>query len=450
MGKRFILLAVLLVFAVAPLKGADAGEIDVLVNKLVEKGVLTPYEAQILLADAKEEAAKELAAGKAVTAPSWTQKIKMKGDVRFRTQTGWYKGLGPAHERIRNRVRARIGVEGEVNDQVKAGVRLVTGGNDPRSTNQTLEHTFESFDCRLDMYYINWHPELPKNMGSGDLWLGKFKNRLNKSEVLWDGDINPDGILAQYDSSTFELGEVPTELYGNFGFFWLEEITRSQHDPVMYVMQGGLRMDINSDWDAKLDLSAAYYDLAHMKSNPNYRSTGNSPDFSAGTNTTWTIDGVANQWRYDYNLVDVMIRYDAKKFFDFEMGHGIWSDMIWNVASGVSSDDFGFEVGAYLGKKKPKKPGQWKIWGLYRYIERDAVPDTLPDSDFFGFTQRGVPAGGGTNGQGFNGGIQYALFKNTVLALEYYYVTPIDINSSLTNEYDQAAQLLQMDVKVKF
>ena len=35
-----------------------AGEMDVLVNKLVEKGILTPYEGQILKADAKAEAAK--------------------------------------------------------------------------------------------------------------------------------------------------------------------------------------------------------------------------------------------------------------------------------------------------------------------------------------------------------------------------------------------------------
>ncbi|RKY42388.1 MAG: hypothetical protein DRP85_03050 [Candidatus Makaraimicrobium thalassicum] len=417
-----------------------ASEMDVLVNKLVEKGILTPYEAQILKAEAKEEAAAELAQGKAVTVPGWTQKIKIKGDARFRTQVEWGKGRAPAHQRIRNRVRARLGVEGKVNKQVSAGIYAVTGGNDPRSTNQTLDDGFETQTFRLDAYYIKWMPELDEQIGDGTVWLGKFKNPFQKTALLWDGDICPMGVAAQYMSPGFELGEVPANLYGNFGFLWLDELSRFQDDPLMFVFQGGLKMDVIRDWDSTFNVAAAYYASSHVKDNDN------GPNYvgAAGTNTY-------NNGRYasSFDLVDVLLKYDSKRIFDFEIGHGLYSDLIWNTDS-AASKDFAWLTGAYLGKKKPKKPGQWKAYGEYRYIERDAVPDFLPDSDFYGFVNDGIPEGGGTNGQGFVGGIKYAIFNNTVLGVKYYYCTPIDIDAGTADQFKEPYQLLQMDIAVKF
>ncbi len=442
--KKKIVIMILLFFSIIGFcsESARASEMDILVNKLVEKGVLTPYEGQILMAQAKEEAAKELAEGKAITAPEWTQKIKIKGDVRFRTQTDWGKGLGPAHERIRERVRARLGVEGKVNEQVSAGILAVTGNDDPRSTNQTLDDNFETYDFRLDQYYIHWTPELTEGVGTGDLWLGKFKNPLVKSELLWDGDICPGGIAAQYMSPNFNFGEVPTNLYANGAMLWLDEIGTSQRDPLMWVIQGGLKMDIIKDWDASLNLGTAYYGLANVQGNQSY-----GYNYSAGTNTLWG-GALGNTYRYDFHMLDLIFNYDSKKLFDFEIGHGLYGDFIWNT--GAPKNQVAWQLGCYLGTKKPKKPGDWKLWGEYRYIERDAVPDFMPDSDFYGFTPQGRPRAGGTGGQGINCGIDYAIFKNTVLSAEYYWMEPISINTGLTNDYDEPYQLLQLDIKTKF
>ena len=418
-----------------------AGEVDILINKLVEKGILTPYEGQILSAEVKEEAVKELAQGKAVTAPAWTQKIKIKGDARVRTQVEGGKGKAPAHQRIRNRVRARLGVEGKVNEQIDAGIYAVTGGNDPRSTNMTLDDGFETQDFRLDAYYIKWMPELDKQIGTGTVWLGKFKNPFQKTALLWDGDICPMGVAAQYMSPSFELGEVPTSLYGNFGFLWLDELGTFQNDPLMFVFQGGLKMDIIRDWDSVIHLGGAYYTTSHFQDNvngPNYVGT-------AGTNT-YNANGT---YKSNFDMIDVLLNYDSKRIFDFEIGHGLYSDFIWNTDS-ETDKDFACMCGGYIGKKKPKKPGQWKAYGEYRYIERDAVPDFLPDSDFYGFMSSGTPEGGGTNGQGFVGGMKYAILKNPVLGMKYYYCTPISVDAGTSAQYDEPYQLLQMDIAVKF
>lgn len=416
---------------------AYTSEMTVLVDKLVEKGVLSPYEAQILKAEAKEDAAKELAQGKAVTAPKWTQRIKMKGDVRFRVQTEWGKGRAPAHQRIRERVRARLGVEGKVNDQITAGILAVTGGNDPRSTNQTLDDGFETQDFRLDAYYIKWVPELNEKIGSGALWLGKFKNPFKKTALLWDGDINPTGIVAQYATPTMDIGPVPVDLYANFGFLFVDELSRFQNDPLMFVYQMGAKWDIIPEWDSTFNIAGSYYDMSHIKGNANgVTFTGNS-----GTNSRY-----GGAYEHDYNFFDVIMEYDSKRLFKWDIGNGIYSDLIWNTDP--DDQNMAWMIGAYIGKKKPKKPGQWKLFGEYRYIEKDAMPDFMPDSDFYGFDTLGNPAGGGTNGQGFVAGANYAFLKNTVLGFKYYYCWPI--NLSLFDQTDEPYQLLQCDVKVKF
>ena len=416
---------------------SQASEMDVLVEKLVEKGILSPYEAQILKADAKEDAAKELAQGAAVTAPSWTQKIKMKGDVRFRVQEEWGKGLDPAHQRIRERIRARLGIEGKVNDQFSAGILAVTGGNDPRSTNQTLDDGFETYDFRLDQYYIKWRPDLDEKIGKGAMWFGKFKNPFKTTPLLWDGDICPTGIAAQYESPAFNIGGLDGNLYANFGFLFIDELSNFENDPLMWVWQVGSKFEVNPEWGSTFNVGAAYYDMSHIKGNAN----GVTFTSNSGTNSR-----AAGAYEFDFNVVDIIMQYDAKRLFNWDIGNGVYSDFAWNTDPG--SHNLAWMVGAYLGKKKPSKPGQWKIYGEYRHIEKDSIPDFMPDSDFYGFAPNGSPAGGGTNGEGFVGGIKYALLKNTVLGFKYYYCTPISLN--LTGETNEPYQLIQCDLEVKF
>lgn len=420
-----------------------ASEMQVLVDKLVEKGILTAHEGQILMSQAREEAAKDMAETKKIIVPAWTDNVKIKGDVRFRTQADWGKGLGPAHQRLRQRVRARLGVEGKVNEQVKAGILAATGGDDPRSTNQTLDDNFETYDFRLDQYYINWTPQMSQEIGKTDLWLGKFKNPMTVSPILWDGDINPGGMALQYGSPKFSLGEIPVSMYANGGMFWLDEFSTSQRDPLLWTIQGGFIADVVKDWGATVNVGAAYYDFANVQNNRSYQ---NAP-YSAGTNTLWG-GALGNTYRYDFNLIDVILKYDSKQIGDFKFGHGVFGDFIWNADA--PDNNFAWQFGGYIGDKKVQGPGQWQLKGEYRSIMRDAVPDFLPDSDFPGFNTQGRPSGGGTGGEGFVGGFKYGLMKNLVAGITYYYSQPISINKGLTNSYDEAYNTLMFDIETKF
>lgn len=412
---------------------AHASEMDVLLKKLVEKGVLSPNEAQIVAADAKQDAAKELAKGESPTAPEWTQKIKIKGDVRFRTQSDWGKDLGRASSRTRQRIRARVGIEGKVNDQIYGGVRVASGDtNISNSTNQTLADDFSKKAIWFDQFYILWTPKvLPAEYGDAKVWAGKFTNPFVTTELMWDQDINPEGLVAQYSSPIFFEDSYPTYFYGNGGYLWMDESSGWEADPLCWVWQGGFNTLVNEEWGTTFDTSVAYYDFANLE--------GKAIDFR-------NLNAGNTNYGSTFQNVDLILQLDNKKFMSYDIPWGLYTDYNVNAAM---PDQKAYLLGAYLGNKKPSKQGEWKTWFEWRYLDIDSILDTLPDSDFHAFNTMGNVFGGGTNCKGLNFGVQYAILKDTVLNFEYYYTVPLEVKKSGFYE-DSARQLLQVDVNVKF
>ncbi|MCX5777441.1 MAG: porin [Candidatus Firestonebacteria bacterium] len=68
-----------IVTALVLVGAAAASEIDILTQKLIEKGVLDSGDAQQVLAETKDEVAKKLAIGSAENVPAWAQKITWSG-----------------------------------------------------------------------------------------------------------------------------------------------------------------------------------------------------------------------------------------------------------------------------------------------------------------------------------------------------------------------------------
>lgn len=423
----FFMAGLMLMSACSP--AARAGEMEVLVSKLVEKGILTPNEGQLIMTEAKQEVAKELAIGQASTAPEWTQKIKVKGDVRMRTQTDWGKDLGRANSRVRQRMRARVGVDGKLNEQLSGGVRIASGNdNKANSTNQTLEDDFSKKPVWIDQMYMLWSPKMDPRIGDAKIWGGKFTNPLVTTEVMWDNDINPEGMAVQYNSPTFLEETVPTNLFFNGGMFWIDEASGWEADPLMWVGQAGFTSMVYDEWESQFTGALAYYNLTNTLQKDGI-------PFRSWTNTGW-----------QFQDVDLILMLDNKRFMGLEVPWGLYTDYVVNVAS---SNQDAYLLGAYLGYKSPKNAGEWKMWTEWRLLDINSVFDALPDSDFFGFKLNGTPVEGGTNAKGINLGVQYALWKDAVLNLEYYYSTPIEVQYSGAYE-DSPRQLLQVDMNIKF
>src|SRR3989338_5445254 len=137
-------------------------EMDILLNKLVERGTLSAADASQIrreIADTKETHNKELA--KEIM-PDSSRNWKWKGDLRLRNE---YRnrtiGTGSG-DFSRQRIRFRYGFEAKVNDQLKAGARFATGStSDPVSTNQSFSTAFNHVNILLDRAYLEYSPEVP-------------------------------------------------------------------------------------------------------------------------------------------------------------------------------------------------------------------------------------------------------------------------------------------------
>ncbi|MFA7294596.1 MAG: putative porin, partial [Candidatus Omnitrophota bacterium] len=116
---KMLLIAVLLgIFCLmsAGIQASYAGEIDLLLQKLVEKGVLSGAEAQQVKIETQEQVKKEIATGKSASLPAWVQNIKFKGDLRLRYQNQHEKNNSDIQKDVNiGRVRMRLGIESKIN-----------------------------------------------------------------------------------------------------------------------------------------------------------------------------------------------------------------------------------------------------------------------------------------------------------------------------------------------
>ena len=128
-------LLVLLVLAGFVILGSGynsyAGEVDILLQKLVEKGVLTAGEAQQIGTETTEQVKKEISEGRFSSLPLWIQNTKLKGDFRLRYQDDYANAYGSTKQvnKQRARFRLRLGLESKVNDKILVGIGLATGLN---------------------------------------------------------------------------------------------------------------------------------------------------------------------------------------------------------------------------------------------------------------------------------------------------------------------------------
>ena len=102
--------------------------------------------------------------------------------------------------------------------------------------------------------------------------------------------------------------------------------------------------------------------------------------------------------------------------------------------------DTGYLMGARIGAKKVAGPGQWQASYNYRRLERDAVLDIFPDSDFYS---------GGTHVQGHEATLSYGLAKNVSLDFDYYRSNKIG-GEEVGVRKNAIENLFQFDLNLKF
>lgn len=316
------------------------------------------------------------------SAADWTDKIKLNGDFRYRYEMIDDEGRD---ERHRNRLRLRLGMNAQVNDEVDVVAMLASGGEDPASTNQSLDSQATTKDFRLDMAYFAWKP-----ISGLAIQGGKVKNpfyRPMKTTLLYDGDLRPEGLAVQYDN---EL------LFVNAGYFYLEE--RSSDDDSFFMGgQVGYQGDFNG---TKLTLGTSFFGFTDIEGRPlsdfDYLK---AEDSSFGN----TLDENGH-FITDYSEWEL---FGDVSFKAGSIPLALFFDYVINTAA--DDDDTGYLVGFKVGKTK--EPGSWDFRYNYRELEADAVFGTFSESDF---------KGGGTDGKGHQLNLGYQIGKGWKFALTYF------------------------------
>jgi Putative porin len=221
--KKFALLAVTagFLFGIVSARAQDAGA---LLDLLVKKKIITDQEAEEVRADLTKQVS-ETSAGKWKLSTPITE-IELYGDARMRYEyrggrTGddnplAAPGAGVAahndwQERERERYRLRIGLRGTLADDWFFGVRLETSTS-PRSTNVTfgddsgVNGPFSKDSDRISVgqAYVGY-----KGFKDITLTAGRMPQPLVTTLMVWDDDINPEGLAEQWKHTfNIEFGAV--------------------------------------------------------------------------------------------------------------------------------------------------------------------------------------------------------------------------------------------------
>ena len=417
LGKKVAVYIFLFLFLTAG-TAAFAQDMDILLQKLVEKGVLTYGEAQQISTETREELRVKTAKGENDALPEWIQNTKLTGDLRIRYQ---HEDKTGDEDRHRGRYRFRMGVESKVNDSMKISAGLATGGDDARSTNQSMGNGGESFqspDIRLDYAFAEWAASPWATVKAGKI-KGVKSVIFQPSDLLWDSDINPEGLSVMLNNKVSD----DLELFLNTGFWVLEEQKQATSDPYMVVVQPGFKYKLSDAVSLKLGVAGYLFDNVKGEA----LSSGADGDDSGDYNTLEN-----GGLKYDYNcfVPGVELAF-ADPLGGIVPYLAFFGEYVKNPDP--DEEETGYLAGIKFGDTKIKDWGQWQIKYMYRRLEKDSWIDIFGDSDAYG---------GHTDAKGHEVSLEYGLSKNTSFGIDYYYMERIKGQGRRT--------VLQFDWKLKF
>ncbi|HWK51237.1 MAG TPA: putative porin [Steroidobacter sp.] len=271
-------------------------------------------------------------------------KLNVLGDLRLRYQ-GDYSD-DDARARRSGQVRARLGATYAVNDHVTIGTRLVTGdADDPNSTDVQLSNWDDDFQVSLDLAYAQI------NVGDLNIYGGKIPQPFTRTDLVWDGDVNPQGLSGVYRHKLADGSALRAS-----GLFFVIDEDSAGADSTM--LGGQVGYDSADLGNFKFDVSAAYYDYT----------LGSIVGADAGDfrNNLQRPDG---HYLSDFNLGDLIVGATWSGF-GARWPVRFVGDYVKNFGARTSQDT---GYGADLGIGRVTQPHDWRVTYGYSMAGTDAV-----------------------------------------------------------------------------
>ena len=425
------------------------------------------------------------------------KELELYGDVRVRYEYrgGRTDGSPGTHndwqERERERYRLRIGLRGTLADDWFFGVRLETSSN-PRSTNITFggdssSGPFAKNDDGIDVgqAYFGY-----RGFPGTTLTVGRMPNPLVNTTMVWDDDINPEGLAEQW-KHTFNIGggEEPAPVYSKDGKTVAGPATPSQP---------ALKIDVFANF------AQFVYDDANPENPLGPRPTTSQPGVQANQRVPNT-DAFLLAWQVGarFTFPNTLYAQIAPTFYNYTGNgdtfnihfHGgdkfltnssslstnqtginsllifdnpweigwklgklpmrVFGDFAVNLEGGDRADAafypnkgdqrYAYQVGLGIGQLKKKR--DWQVNAWWQHTDQYALDPNLVDSDVFDSR---------VNMEGVAVNAAYALSDAVIFKLTWAYGWPSDSSLGTGGAGDiginplSQYQLFQADLNVKF
>ncbi len=486
---------------------ADKGRIRVMYIPESEKQKLRSEIKEEVMQQAQDENWAQPSA-----LPAWIRRISLDGDFRFRQEFDLYDGsndpnvinfqainsgapfdesgvttpsvplLDTTQNRELPRFRARLNLNAAIADDLSFDMRMASGNTtNPVSTNQTLGTDFNKTTFTIDRAYLDYHP-----VENFSAWLGRMPSPWQSTELVWDDDLNFDGIAARYVYSLTPF----VKPFVTLGAFSVENTaldfpsTSTQkvasRDKWLFGSQLGLDWKFNRNF--KTRSAVAFYDFYHLEgaisspcsafttsvscdsddSRPGFIQKGNTlmdlrqlnPNPSNPAGPYYEYYGLATPFReldatvhVDYRFdedndlhvtgdIDYVrnLAYNAEAIYQRSLLAGAGPVNNYGPDGSFQSGNQGLLVEVMLGHPKIVDRWDWNTQVGYRRLESDAVVDAFTDSDFHL---------GGTNAKGYWVQGNLGFTQNAWFTLRYLSATEVS-GSPL------AIDVLQLDVNARF
>ncbi len=368
----------------------------------------------------------------------WWQNIRLSGDFRLRYEGDYFDKnngdfLQPANttqimnskiNRDKFPLRLRLGLDAKLLDGVEVGVGLASGTtNNPVSTNVTLGDSFNKKSLAIDKAFLKW------DAGSSfTFWGGRFPNPWFYTDLVWDPDINFDGIAVQYRP----ILSPSWSLFFTAGAFPLQEVELSSKDKWLFGGQLGFKYKHSANMTAKLGVALYDYEntvgILNDPTQPGL-TDWTAPQFQQKGNTLMDIDptengsnntGIKTAYASEFRELNITGSLDLGYWdplhvvliADYVNNLGFKQDEVNTRAGGVvKKETQGYQLGFTVGYPAVQEFAEWKGLLFYKYLGSDAVMDAFTDSDFHL---------GGTNAKGWIIGGDFGLNKNVWLSTRWF------------------------------
>ena len=425
-SRRLIVAAALAALAVA--SAPASADMETLLDKLHEKGVLSDDDYQQMRTEAradrraealknateeeKEQKAKSASAS-TLKVPEALKSMELYGDLRLRYENRIARAASDAatsEERQRWRYALRLGLRGDVSEDFFYGVRLDTGtygrsawvtmADDNNSNASKSSQSNKTTDAvAVGLAFIGWKPA-----DWVQVIAGRQSNPLFTSSLVWDPDITPEGLSEKF---VYKLNDNAT-LFATAGQFLYTQIgkrtgawtggTLNSPNPGLGSSQSAMLYATEVGGAYKFsDSTATRAAVNYYK----YRLTADETVFNSNFQGT---GGTANDLGIR-NLQVVEIPMEVR-FPVASLSGAVFGEYAWNIdgknRAAVSAtpkndgDNKAMMIGLSLASSgvpqalnqgptlgSSAKKGTWEVRSYYQRIQQFALDQNMIDSDFF-------------------------------------------------------------------